>query len=70
MTTKYTEVEINLDYFEDDELIEELEARGYKVRESANDMANKLYEAYALGNKELVNSLIEKFIYEEVGRIV
>jgi len=64
-----TEVHIELDEFDDCELIEELTDRGYYVSKSSGDVpvAQSLYDAwvYKTGNFE---DLFRKFCQQSIGR--
>lgn len=64
-----TEVHIELDEFDDCELIEELTDRGYYVSKSSGDIpvAQSLYDAwvYKTGNFE---DLFRQFCQQSIGR--
>lgn len=55
------EVEIDLDNFEDGELIEELEARGYFISESEHDIIGIEYDWNRGARKEALILLERKF---------
>ena len=65
MKTIYTEVEINLDEFDDDELLDELRIRGFGNR--GEPSIQLLYEAwvYKTGNYE---DLFRQFCQANIGR--
>jgi hypothetical protein len=64
-----TEVHIELDEFDDEELLAELEDRGYYVSKSSGDIpvAQSLYDAwvYKTGNFE---DLFRQFCQHTIGR--
>jgi hypothetical protein len=73
MPTVYTEVEVDvdLDDFDDYELIEELERRGkgFEVNSSTpTELVNKIYEQRRLG-KDYQHEL-DELIYIAIGKIV
>lgn len=69
MASITTEVEVYLDEFDDEELLSELENRGYYVGKRASDApcVNALYDAwvYKLGNFE---DLFREFCRVNIGR--
>ena len=73
MATVYTEVEVDvdLDDFDDDELIDELErrGRGFEVdSQTPTELVTKIWEKRRIGNdyqKEL-----DELIYVTLGRVV
>lgn len=78
MTTKtisteaWVEVDVDIDEFEDSELIDEIQSRGYKVQSTHqydNDIA-ALYNEFSLGNKDKVLEMLPNFFYATIGRIV
>lgn len=72
MSTKTVYAEAELDLWEDDELIEEMESRGYTcVKHGAeNSMisAEEVYLAWKT-NRHDASEKIERFILEAAGRI-
>jgi hypothetical protein len=69
MVSITTEVEVYMDDFDDEDLIEELTDRGYYVSKSSSDIpvAQNLYDAwvYKTGNFE---DLFRKFCQATIGR--
>lgn len=61
MSTKYisTEVEVGLEEWDDDELIEEIQARGYKVEEDDEDMTEVQWR-WRRGDKKEALILLER----------
>lgn len=71
MPRVYTEVEVDveLDDFSDDDLIEELESRGFDVRsQTPTELITKIYELRRLG-RDYQQELTE-LIYASIGKIV
>jgi hypothetical protein len=69
--TIYTEVEIDLDEFDDDDLITELETRGYKVlmenQEDEDDDIQEMIWCYKNGKIEDAMVLLERRFPEMYG---
>jgi hypothetical protein len=65
MKTIYTEVEINLDEFDDDELLDELRSRG--LNQQGNPSIQELYDAwvYKTGNYE---EIFRRYCQATIGR--
>ena len=62
-------VDIDLTDVDDDELIEELEARGYQVVESKeNELLNQIYLARRTGKP--YDQVLDKLIYETLGKVI
>lgn len=73
MPTVYTEVEVDvdLDDFDDDDLIEELERRGkgFEVRDqSPTELVNKIYEKRRVGKN--FDSELDDLIYFVTGKFI
>lgn len=73
MPTKYTEVEvdIDLDDFDDDELIDELERRNIQVSswedpDATKDLVYKMYEKKRLGQN--IDEELREFFWRSIGR--
>ncbi len=67
----YVEVDVDLDDFADEDLIEELERRGLgaDVPEStATELINSIYQKRRLGDD--YQAELEQLIYQTIGRIV
>jgi len=67
------EVEIDLDRFDDDELIEELESRGYSVSSNdlmplASDTVNQLYNQFTT-DQTISPDTLRQLFYQQLGRI-
>ena len=67
--TVEVEVDYNLEEFDDSELIEELEARGYFIFKE-KDALNDLYESYVLGDRTKFNKTLSDIFYEQLGKII
>jgi hypothetical protein len=69
MPTVYTEVEVDVDLqdFETEDLVEELEARGIQ---GSHSRLQELHDAYILNRHSEVDALLKQLIYESLGRIV
>lgn len=69
----YRTVEVEVDYdleeFDDSDLIEELEARGYFIFKE-NDALNDLYESYVLGDRTKFDKTLSNIFYEQLGKII
>lgn len=67
-------VDVELDEFEDDELVEELESRGFKVYDedstayTQNEMINLIYQNKRLGKD--YDKLLDDLIYQTIGRVL
>ena len=61
------ELEVDMDDFEDHELLEELEKRNILVGEKGMEMISEIYEARKLGKP--YEHLLDNLIYETIGRI-
>ena len=62
-------VDIDLADVDDDELIDELEARGYQVVESKeNELLNQIY--LARRNGKPYDQVLDKLIYESLGKVI
>ena len=67
----YVEVDVDLDDFADEDLIEELERQGLgaEVPEStATELINSIYQKRRLGDD--YQAELEQLIYQTIGRIV
>jgi len=70
--TVYTEVEVDLEEFDDSELIDELESRGLmQVSNPSNikDLVEKIWLKRRLGNHDYQIEL-DRLIYQVLGHIV
>jgi hypothetical protein len=57
--------------FNDDELIEELESRGYKVDSTSESVEDKLKELHeAICTSKPQDHIIKELIYQGIGRIL
>ena len=70
----YVSVHVDLDEFDDDELIEELESRGYKVLEDQNYIGNlppepiqSLYATYTTMSPEFFQTELKKYFRDHLG---
>jgi hypothetical protein len=73
MPTVYTEVEVDvdLDDFADDDLIDELERRGkgFEVQShTPTELVTKIYEKRRLGHNYQVE--LDELIYVTIGRVI
>ena len=68
MPTVYTEVEVELSDFEDEDLLEEVELRGLKTEPS--ELLQQLHDAYILKQTDAVDRILRELFHEELGRIV
>lgn len=69
-TTIYTDVEVCLDEFDSDDLIAELEARGYATEagESVQEQLEAIYRKRVLGQD--YTQELDALIYHGIGRII
>lgn len=70
--TIYTEVEVDLDEFDDDELLDEIERRNLSVGDASPDEARRLLEDIyykRVMNKDFAAEL-DRYFYLTLGRIV
>ena len=70
----YVSVNVDLDEFDDDELIDELESRGYKVLEDQNYIGNlppepiqSLYATYTTMSPEFFQKELKKYFRENLN---
>lgn len=68
----YVNVHVDLDDFDDEELIEELETRGYSVDSQASgDIDSQLMEIYLQRRLGLpYDHLIDRMIYDKLGKVI
>jgi hypothetical protein len=70
--TIYTEVEVDLDEFDDDELLDEIERRNLSARPASPDEARRILEDIyykRVMNKDFTAEL-DRYFYLTLGRIV
>jgi len=67
--TVYTEVEVDVDltYFETDDLIDELENRGYMTDTSSKEIVESIYQNRRNGKD--FSSELDQLIYTVLGKI-
>ena len=69
---KSVEVEVDLDDFDDDDLIEEIESRGYELANGIDDSVmaaiRELHQAYTTG--KYYEHILGKLFDQALGRIV
>lgn len=63
----YISVEVDLDEFDDNELIEELKARGYEVNAQEQDL-EKIY--LLRRNGQAYDHLMDAYIYRVLGKVI
>ena len=61
------ELEVDMDDFEDHELLEELDKRNILVGVAGMQMINEIYETRKVGKP--YDHLLDKLIYETIGRV-
>jgi len=67
----YVEVEVDLDDFDDDELIEELEARGVNFKPEKDDpLVYELFLARVEGNSEIFEKALKKLFLDRLNKTV
>ena len=68
----YVHVDINLSEFDDDELIEEVESRGYEVFEdNSGEALDALTKIYHLRRQGLpYDHLMDSYIYDVLGKVI
>lgn len=62
------EVDIDLDEFDDDELIEEIEARDLGINLATRELITKIFHNRRVGQP--YDNLLDELIYETIGRVV
>mgnify|MGYP003335502258 FL=1 len=67
--TVEVEVDYNLEEFDDYDLIQELEERGYVIFKE-KDALNDLYESYVLGDRTKFDKTLSNIFYEQLGKII
>lgn len=70
MPTVYTEVEVDVELsdFDTYDLIEELEKRGETIADH-KEILEEMYDAYRVGNREVIDRHLRDMFYEVLGRI-
>ncbi len=67
-------IEINLDQFEDQDLIEELEARDYKVSREMEveerELFTRIWLADREGRKDEAYALMREYVFEKLGKVI
>ena len=68
----YVEVDVDLDEFDDDELLDEIERRKLSVLDASPDEARRLLEEiyYKRVMNQDFTAALDKYLYEVLGRIV
>jgi len=67
----YVEIEVDLDDFDDDELIEELEARGVNFKPEKDDpLVYELFLARVEGNAEGFEKALQKLFIDRLNKTV
>jgi hypothetical protein len=68
----YVHVDVDLDDFDDDELIEELQSRGFSnLLNASSDTKSALMEIYLQRRLGLpYDSLLDKLIYNVLGKVI
>ena len=72
---KEVEVEVELEDFNDEELIDELKKRGHDTEDffsldSTNNNIFKLYQSYVIDNPETFRQTISDFFFKHLGKTV
>lgn len=71
-TTVTVDVEIDLEEIDDDDLIEEIESRGYEIhnpdQECAEDELIKIYKLITLNKKDEAIQEMHEYLREKLGR--
>jgi hypothetical protein len=73
MAYKMVEVEIDLSWFDTDDLIEELDSRGrgqYTVTADETEMLTKAWLADREGRKDEAYALLREYMLEKLGKVV
>lgn len=67
-------IHVDLDNLEDDDLIEEIESRGYKVvdvaPESVQDQIYNLYLSFVTDSQEDMYKVLKRFLEDNTGKII
>jgi hypothetical protein len=68
----YISIDVELDDFDDDDLIEELQSRGYSgLVNASSDTKSALMEIYLQRRLGLsYDSLLDKLIYDVLGKVI
>ena len=67
----YVSVDMDLDEIDTDDLIEEIESRGYSVQhigDIPNEQLQKIWEAMYLGKP--YDAMVRKFVSDQTGRFL
>ena len=73
MAYKMVEVEIDLSWFDTDDLIEELDSRGrgqYTVTADETEVLTKAWIADREGRKDEAYALLREYMLEKLGKVV
>ena len=65
-----TDVDVDLDEIDTEDLIEELESRGSPVPFDGRELIQKAWAADRNGNRELAYALMREFVYESLNKVV
>lgn len=73
--TQYVEVEVDLDAFDEDELVEYVKEMGYRVSPKEGMLPRdvelqKVYEALKLSDTDLAIKLMSEYVCDELGRVL
>lgn len=68
MVSKYVELEVDLEEFTDEDLIDELGKRGIDVSKGLNGLLEEIWRARRTGKP--YDELVDKLIYNVLGKVV
>lgn len=67
-TTTYVEVEVDIGEFDDEVLLEEIEARKIGVNEDTKDLITEIWNLRRTGKN--YDHLVDELIYKSIGKVI
>lgn len=69
LKTVDVDVEVDLEEFDDEELLEEVASRGLVSPENTKFLVQQLYEDYTSGSTESFDRHLKELFYQALGRV-
>lgn len=67
-TTTYVEVEVDIGEFDDEVLLEEIEARKIGINEDTKDLITEIWYLRRTGKN--YDHLVDELIYKSIGKVI
>lgn len=67
-TTTYVEVEVDIGEFDDEVLLEEIEARKIGINEDTKDLITEIWNLRRTGKN--YDHLVDELIYKSIGKVI